>query len=710
MAQTDNTIYPYGLSPDQAVENYTDEDYVKFLKFIASRWNIQTSSFTLSMQFQGNSPVAPTVEQTKGFARRYVEDLAYIYGSQVQSDYPFFVRDELGNSTRIPMFRGMDIKKYVDYTYGALRQMLKPLPKMINVTAYSEDAVSVKKTMLDIIKMKADNNALFKEIELLTGVGLKPADINFDDDYQVKKHLENFQQAMEKAYQAIAKDAAIRNLFLQKLPRAGVDVAIGGATMLEVYHHKGKVKWRSIDPVRMIFDPTKGEDQHELDDYAGEVFELTIPELLNHYKWTPEEVEDLKHMSQNVNTWGVYNTFIGINGLYWWSQNNGVPKVTCVKGQWRSLEKREGEWVEILREGVLIGNKYLREQKISEGQVWMKHDHSKKRLKYRVFTPNTRLGAVVGIVGMVKRFQDLKDAITSKMIALTSAAIGKSYFVNANKLPEGLRTPDVISQLKQSNIVVLEGVDIDETPDSKAQRLIEPVDMTLDPSITYLLEMIKYYDQVIADILNIPPSARGQLTTYQSKDVVSSSLVQSSLGMEWFYGGMMDWVKGVLEYSADLAKLVLPETEEGRDNLAFVVGDAAVEMFSMETIKEMQFQDMLLDLVPDNISAEEEKKFYKDLAMQMATAGQFTMLDAVKMRKIDTVDGLIDYFELVEIKKEQKEQAAQEAQMAANAQNQQAQIDGQKEISAMNNQTQIHKQELQGQQNIQQQDPLGLRR
>lgn len=671
MSTVDNrTMFPIGVMPNQAVENYTDSDYRKSISFLASKWNTQQSTFTLTTQFQGNSPIAASVELTKGLARRYVEDLAYFTGSQIQSDYSFFVHDEYGNDTRVPMFRGMDVTKYVKYINGVFRQMIKYLPRMISVTAYSQDAVSAKKTLMNIIKLRADHNSMFKEIELLTGVGLKPADVNFDDDYEVKKSLENFQEAMEKAYQALAKHICYINDYYPILNECEMDAAIGGFGMLEVYHHNGQIKWRRVNPVRAIFDSTKDDNgTHNNDDYAGEVYEMTIPELFNRWDWTKEEQDDLIHISMNISTWGVYNTFIGINGLYWWSQNNGVPRVTCVKGQWRSLEKRDGKWVEVLREGVLIGNKYLKDCKISEGQVWLKHDHSKKQLRYRVVTPDARLGAVVGIVGMIKRFQDLKDALTTKMINMAAAAIGKSYLINANKLPEGMRTPDVISQLKQSNIIVVEGVDIDETPDSKAQRLVEPIDMTVDPNVNLFLQQIQYWDNVIADILNIPPAARGQLNTYQSKDVVASSLSQSGMGMSWFYESLMTWIQGVLEYSANAAKLIMPESAEGKDSLALVVGDSNVEIFEMDIFKRMQFEDFLLTLDVNSMPDEEDKKWFKELAMQMASAGQFSMLDAAKMKQIDTVDGLVDYFELVERKKQMREEAMQQQQLAAAQQN-----------------------------------------
>ena len=302
---------------------------------------------------------------------------------------------------------------------------------------------------------------------------------------------------------------------------------------------------------------------------------MSVQDLIDTYKWTEEEIEDLQNMAKSQSMWATYNTYTGVNGLLWWQMNNGVPKVMVVRGQWRSLEKIDGEWVEVLREGDWIGNKYLRNCRISEGQVWNKYDKSRKRLRFRVVTPNTILGNNLSIVGILKRIQDLKDGFTTKMIELGSRAIGKSYIINASKLPEGLTTADVISQLKQSNLIVLEGADIDEDERTR-KSLVEAVDLTLDPNVQYYVQMIQYYDQVLADIINIPAQARGIQANYQSAIQVNTNLQQSTLGMSWYYDNMMLFVKNLLEFSADYAKLILPEKEDSDISLVIEIGRAHV--------------------------------------------------------------------------------------------------------------------------------------
>ena len=591
------------------------------------------------------------------------------------------------------MTRGMDITKILLHIDGVVRQMIEPLPKTINVTAYSKNAVSQKKELMDFIKLKAQQKVFFDLIEEATGVGFKPIDRDFKTQEELDKYLEDFQESMEIAYQNIAKHILLTNRYMPTLAKFSQYVALGGQATIEVYEHGGMIKWRIVPPESAIVDMSKNDDQHEDDDYGGSIMAMSVPDLLDEFDWTEDEIEELQTMAKAQTMWAQYNTYVGVNGLVWWQLNNGVPKVMVVRGQWRSLEKMNGEWVEVLREGVYIGNKYLKNCKISEGQVWNKMDKTRKRLRFRTVTPNTVLGNNLGIVGMLKRYQDIKDAFATKMIELSSRAVGKSFIVNASKLPEGLTAPDVISQLKQSNMIVLEGADIDETPDSKRQNLVETLDWTLDPNVRYYMDMISYYDGVISDIINIPQQTRGFQAQYQSAAVVNSNLQQSTLGMSWYYKNIMTSIKNLLEFSSDYAKLILPEKEDSDLNL--VIGDAMVEVLKLEDIKKMQFEDFLLELNPNGLLQEQEKEQLKQFAAALAQNGAMSVSNYIKMLQIDNKTQMYNYFEKVEKEKQIREEQMQQAQMEAQMAQAEMQQQGKQNVAEINAEAGLAKQEMQ---------------
>ena len=675
-----------GVQPAQAVE-FSPDEYRKNMQFLSAMWNRKLYSF-------GSDATSATVgSDDNRYVTSYLLNCQYFFGRQTASDYGFFIQDELGQNTRFPMTRGMDITKILLHIDGVVRQMIEPLPKTINVTAYSKNAVSQKKELMDFIKLKAQQKVFFDLIEEATGVGFKPIDRDFKTQEELDKYLEDFQESMEIAYQNIAKHILLTNRYMPTLAKFSQYVALGGQATIEVYEHGGMIKWRIVPPESAIVDMSKNDDQHEDDDYGGSIMAMSVPDLLDEFDWTEDEIEELQTMAKAQTMWAQYNTYVGVNGLVWWQLNNGVPKVMVVRGQWRSLEKMNGEWVEVLREGVYIGNKYLKNCKISEGQVWNKMDKTRKRLRFRTVTPNTVLGNNLGIVGMLKRYQDIKDAFATKMIELSSRAVGKSFIVNASKLPEGLTAPDVISQLKQSNMIVLEGADIDETPDSKRQNLVETLDWTLDPNVRYYMDMISYYDGVISDIINIPQQTRGFQAQYQSAAVVNSNLQQSTLGMSWYYKNIMTSIKNLLEFSSDYAKLILPEKEDSDLNL--VIGDAMVEVLKLEDIKKMQFEDFLLELNPNGLLQEQEKEQLKQFAAALAQNGAMSVSNYIKMLQIDNKTQMYNYFEKVEKEKQIREEQMQQAQMEAQMAQTEMQQQGKQNVAEINAEAGLAKQEMQ---------------
>jgi hypothetical protein len=236
------------------------------------------------------------------------------------------VQDELGQNTRFPMTRGMDITKILLHIDGVVRQMIEPLPKTINVTAYSKNAVSQKKELMDFIKLKAQQKVFFDLIEEATGVGFKPIDRDFKTQEELDKYLEDFQESMEIAYQNIAKHILLTNRYMPTLAKFSQYVALGGQATIEVYEHGGMIKWRIVPPESAIVDMSKNDDQHEDDDYGGSIMAMSVPDLLDEFDWTEDEIEELQTMAKAQTMWAQYNTYVGVNGLVWWQLNNGRKK------------------------------------------------------------------------------------------------------------------------------------------------------------------------------------------------------------------------------------------------------------------------------------------------------------------------------------------------------------------------------------------------
>jgi hypothetical protein len=143
----------------------------------------------------------------------------------------------------------------------------------------------------------------------------------------------------------------------------------------------------------------------------------------------------------------------------------------------------------------------------------------------------------------------------------------------------------------------------------------------------------------------------------------------------------MLWIEDIVSYASNLAKIVLPETQKGKEYLSMIVGDSAVDLLSMNVVKKMQFEDFLLRFVSDDLISEQEKRDLLGFAIQAAGSGQISMLDYIKLRRLDNAKAMENYFELAERKRQEREQAMQEQQLAMQQQNQLIQAQAQQNMA-----------------------------
>ena len=202
------------VQPIQAVLEWTDEEYKKNLRFIGNQYNTSLNNVPLvsNGQYMGNGSLSYIAE--------YMDNLSYIYGSQVPSDYKFFTLDANGNKTAANLVRGLDVKKVYDYLYGESLNIIDPLPKILNVTAYSVGAISARKSAMDYVKFQIDNKVFLNLLQQEAGYQFKAVNEDFETQDQVDKFFTSFQESMEIGFEQIAKHATYNNDYQVLLPKA----------------------------------------------------------------------------------------------------------------------------------------------------------------------------------------------------------------------------------------------------------------------------------------------------------------------------------------------------------------------------------------------------------------------------------------------------------------------------------------------------------
>jgi hypothetical protein len=650
-------------------DKWTKEEYQKNLLFIAANWNRIVYTF---------SPTGvPNTAVPKWWVVEYLSNMSYYYGQNQSIDYKFLTTDERGNPLPFPKYKGRDIRELIDFVVGNMLQFIKAIPKIISSVGVSEEMVSKKQQLLDFAKWKLENRETEQLMGLFTGLKFEPIDgINFESQREVDTYFQSFKDKLEEIYVTLAKYAFYYNYGVEKFKKAAEFYCVGGIATIRVYAHNGQTKWEVVEPQTAVWDNAKSDDQHREDRFAGLVMYKTIPEVLSMFKWTKEEREEMEVIAQNKIMMGQYNLYMANNIIWWDAQPTGIPRLCVVHGEWRSkkyvgLDDEGNEiWDDCLRQGWLIGNKWVKGEGISTNQISSKTQDKKLQLSYITVTPDTNLGIVEGMVDKLKRYQDTKDLIKTKLLQLVSRSKGKNYVLYSDRLPEGLRAPDILSQFSQAGLVVAPSVDMDD--EGGAKNLLDTVDMTLDPTVLGLGNLILQERQYMDNIVSLPANARGMNMGYQSKDALAMNINNSNMGMASFYDNFYIFMKRVLEYSADMSKLIMPE--QNNDMLTVLIGDVGVQMLQ-EDLKKMQFEDFALALSTDDVATEQDKQIFINYFMQKAAATNNPEDDLVviNLSKMTSKTEIINYLEQVTSKKlqrmaEEREQAnAQQQQMASTA-------------------------------------------
>ena len=658
------------IVPDQAVVDYTDEQYMTSMRWIISQYNKSLNNLpTISAR-------GTTTTGISTFVQEYFNNLQYKTGTQIPADYAFFVSDSSGNNTQVPMVRGLDVMKVTNYLNGKTIELIEPLPETSVAKSYSSGALSAKKNMQDYAYFQIKHQNLLKLIEQESGFGFKAVDRDFKSQDEIDRFFEDFSDGMEIAFDYMAKDVMYSNDYLQTFVKGGDYAMFSGLASIRVDYENGKPILKLIPPERAIVDWNKLFDVHRNDDFGGDVEMLSIPEVFSRWDFTLEEQSELKAMAENMNN--VYSAYYVplMNGLSWFNTtSDGVRRVLVAKGQWESLEKVDGQWKKVKREATLIANKFLRDQMKSLGQL--------KRLKYIQWTPGLMVGTNSSIVGTTKRFQDMKDAFLTKATTMAANSM-KAVIIRTGKLPPGMATPEYISQLKNNGVIVDEG-EIDELNDGKSA--VEVIDLSIDPGIQYILQMAQFYQNEMADFTDTSPIVRGQQDNYQSQGAIGNIQAQSAKGRAFYFKGMLKWVQETVTYAANLYKTLAPDDDLGREHLEMLIGSDRTALLSMDTVRGMQFEDFLFTFKVDDFVGENDKRDLINLVTQTAgnPLARKTIRDYIKLKKLGTLTQMDEYMSVELYKdqmredeqiKAQQEAAAANAKMVsdANVQNVQQQV------------------------------------
>jgi hypothetical protein len=270
----------------------------------------------------------------------------------------------------------------------------------------------------------------------------------------------------------------------------------------------------------------------------------------------------------------------------------------------------------------------------------------------------------------------------TKMQDLIARSKGKAFFVNAANLPMGLRTPEIMSDLASMGVLVGNKADPDMAEGAKDSRVIEPIDMTLDPTVMGMIQIMDEMKTTMEDIINIPRGVRGSPQGYQAYKTAELNRSQSTQGILSYYEAIEDFFINVIDYATETAKVMI--SKDRYTDLNLVIGDKGVKYLKDVDTRDLSFAKLRIFGQFDDLVKEKDKAEILGLAELAINSQQLDFADLIKVRGMKSARAMQNYLEARMKQKEREVQAQREQELALQQQQMQ-----------QNNQTQMQMTETQ---------------
>lgn len=608
-----------------------------------------------------------------------VRMFTYYLGRQYNKDYYYTTQDQNNCDLPTVWINGQKVTSLVDYMVGNAIKMIQNIEP--SVKNNSKAAVNKRTELLEKMLLKFEVPEFFEAMEQ-AGIEFNPAGPQeFEVKEDVYRWMEyDYKEQAEILAMRICEDILNRNSFQEKFKQAFLYTLLGGYVGIENRIENGKQYFDTILPHNLIVDRAKDDDFNSEARFVGKVDWLNTTDIIERYQdsLTVEEIEEIKKITTN-NLYQLLDLTTHPYAMNWAFNVNNLPTLACVTGYWvgmkdmgyeKSKDKfgnthyskirnaRKGQyWTKTVYKGTLIGNKYIVDAEEMTNIVRKTDNPGDVELPLKVFIPNMVMGENRSVVARLHQHQDRIDYITNEITKMMTRAKGKVYLINRQKL--GTSTAkDVISDFERMGIHVTDGSATGEDfVAGQDARMVEVVDMTLDPNIQQLVSLRREEERLMEEIVNIPKVALGQQAGYVGAKTQAGTIAQSNLGTTYLYQGFIQFVEKELSFAINQYKVSLidePETEIP------VVGTNGKEYFRLT--KDFQFQELGVYLKVRDFIDEQAKERLIGLAQAAMQNQMIDMLDYIRIEKATSYTQLMNELEY-SLNKREREREKQQAMM-----------------------------------------------
>ena len=674
--------------PNQFVpENKKDREwYMENARYVASKYNTQFNSLGFRNNEQNFDK--PIDEMLRMFT--------YYLGKQENRDYYYTTQDQSGCELPTVWINGQKLTAMVDFMLGTAIKMIENIEP--SVKAVSRTATNKRTMDMELALLKVEFKNIFDQLEE-QGVSFNPMgkqDFSMPDEVMKYMQYDYKQYGEEIAYDMVS-DILHRNKFIAKYKQAFFYTLLAGVVGIENKIQNKRSFKEVILPYNLIWDNTFDDDLNEKARFVGKIDWITPGEIVSNPYYTrqltSQEIDEIKTLTPDNIDKLLGEDNITTNKLKWYWNNNGVPSLAATTCYWIGYKELRYEkvkdkygndhiakiknatvsdyWVKTVYKATLLANKYVVDYGEIHNIVRKQDDINEVELPITVFIPNMVMGENRSVVSRLHKHQDRIDFLNNEITKTITGAKGKVFVMNKHKL--GTATAqDVLNDFERMGIHITDGNATGEEvigPDQN--RVVDVVDMTLDPNVQQLLSLKREEERIMEEIVNVPKAAMGQQQGYLGAKTQAGTIAQSNLGTAYLYQGFVQFIEKDLQHSLNQFKVSL--LANGDEDIP-VVGDRGMNY--LKVTEDFKFEDFgiyvrIRDFIDDQ--AKERLLFIAQAAMQNQA---IDMLDYMQIETSKTYTELYNNLKFSLEKKKREIEKQQEIQMMM----QQAQMEQQQQM------------------------------
>jgi hypothetical protein len=674
--------------PSQRDDNF----YKKAIRHFSKFYNPRLQSFE-----SDETPYYMTdLEQIK-------ENFSYMYARQSNKDYAYMATDGVTRKQdSLGIVPGGKVSQIVEWMRGKFQEMINNME--LEAISISQDAKTRETNMFDKVMLsyllKPELSQLAQE-----GVDFMPAGPDFKPEISedVYRWMDrSFSAKMQITSKYIADDILYNNHYKQLFLRAATHVLVAGRAGIEAIAEKGKMKLNQIPAWQLITDTSVDDDFNRKARFAGYVTYMTPVEIFS--RWDDFSVADKETIKKLANGDTLSDqgeiTYTSFNSSHsnfnWWNRHKGGDmEIAVVKMYFKCTEdanykkrydrygnphikkqdyqtKTSSYTYQGWRQGVLIGNMFLRDAGEVPNRVGSVGCFDESDCPLKIFMPNMNLGENRSVTDKLKKHQDRIDAFRRKLTDNAAKLGGKGIVINGSVF--GIRENDkVVADLKRDGVSVINAESGEPGEASPFQGAIMPIDMSGDPNMRYYIDLIREEERNMEEISNIPKIAQGTQSGYIGAGVQDRTLAQSALGTATLYYGFIEWVNYLMQYSVNVAKYAMTASNDDY-HARLKIGDIGYKY--VHITRELRLEEVSVWFKVQDVIDESAKGRIRAYAQAFSQNPEWGIdpLDILELERARTWTEMINNLEY-SLKRKKREMAQQKVynDMLAQIQNERAQ-------------------------------------